>query len=55
MKFLSVFVCAAVALFVFVLLIEWAVGCGEKTYNQDRTWQTNACVFLPHKIKQGMW
>mgnify|MGYP003155311463 CR=1 FL=1 len=55
MKLLSVFIFALAISFLVVLFIEWAVGCGEKTYNKDRTWQTNSCVFLPHKIKQGNW
>jgi len=44
-----------VSLVLVLLMIEFMVGCGEKTYHKDRTWETNACVFLPHKVKTGEW
>jgi hypothetical protein len=44
-----------VSCFVAVVVIEFLVGCGEKVYYQNKTWQTNSCVFLPHKVKRGVW
>ena len=40
---------------VALVLIEWAVGCGEITYHADGTWTTNECAFLPHKQARGEW
>jgi hypothetical protein len=40
---------------VALVLIEWAVGCGEITYHADGTWVTNECVFIPHKQARGEW
>ena len=54
-KIISSSILLAVGLLLFLLLIEFMVGCGEKKYHKDRTWETNACVFLPHKVKAGTW
>ena len=40
---------------VALVLVEWAVGCGEVTYHADGTWTTNECAFLPHKQARGEW
>ena len=38
-----------------LVLIEWAVGCGEVTYLSDHTWKSNDCVFLPREVSYGEW
>jgi hypothetical protein len=38
-----------------LVLIEWAVGCGEVTYLPDHTWESNDCVFLPREVSYGEW
>lgn len=37
------------------IAIEWMAGCGEVTYFEDHTWQTNECVFRTVEIKTGTW
>ena len=54
-ELLAACVMSVVLLFVALLVMEFMVGCGEKTYHKDRTWKTNACVFLPHEVKEGTW
>jgi|TARA_R110000850_G_scaffold72892_2_gene160104 hypothetical protein len=54
-KLLAVCVIGFVSMFLTLLTVEFMVGCGEKTYHKDRTWETNACVFLPHEVKRGEW
>ena len=54
-KIISFSILLAVGLLFSFLLIEFMVGCGEKTYHKDRTWETNACVFLPHEVKEGTY
>jgi len=44
-----------VALFFAVVLVEWAVGCGEAIYLADGTWITGECVFSDNEIKTGRW
>ncbi len=29
-----------------LVIIEWAVGCGQVTYYPNGTWTENECVFL---------
>lgn len=41
------------AIFFAVLILEWAVGCGTVTHNADGTWQTGACVVVPHEQAKG--
>jgi hypothetical protein len=51
-KFLSF---AAISSLTFVILAEMAVGCGQVTYFQDRTWRSNECLFINSKISYGRW
>ncbi len=46
---------AAVAVMFAVMLMEFAVGCGEVTHFADGTWRTNECLFYPHDIQEGRW
>lgn len=40
-----------------VVLVEFAVGCGEVFYYPDGTWKTGQCVFMDtlHPVKSGTW
>ena len=51
-KFLSF---AAISSLTFVILAEMAVGCGQVTYFQDRTWRSNECLFISSNIVYGRW
>lgn len=48
--------CALIGAAMFaIVLLEWAVGCGEVQYFPDNTWQTGECLFIPHEQKSGTW
>ena len=47
--------CVTIGIIIFVALLEFTVGCGEKTYYADGTWQTNKCAFIPHDQVKGTW
>jgi len=42
-------------LLLVVMLLELAVGCGQVTYSQDRTWRSNECLFITSEEKNGRW
>jgi len=42
-------------LLLVVMLLELAVGCGQVTYSQDRTWASNKCLFITSEEKSGRW
>ena len=46
---------AAIGSLIFVILAEIAVGCGQVTYFQDRTWRSNECLFISSKTVYGRW
>ena len=33
---------------ILLVVFEFMVGCGEKTYHADGTWTTNECLFIPY-------
>tara|TARA_R100000781_G_scaffold114990_1_gene88302 strand:+ start:104 stop:280 length:177 start_codon:yes stop_codon:yes gene_type:complete len=42
--------------FIFTIMIfEFMVGCGERTYFEDGHWLTNECLFIPHDQISGRW
>jgi hypothetical protein len=51
----SVALLIGVVLLGVVILFELAVGCGEKTYYEDRTYTTNECLFIPYTPSAGRW
>ena len=46
---------AIAALIMLAIMVEWIAGCGEVTYNADRTWVSNECVFQDRPITRGKW
>jgi hypothetical protein len=46
---------AAFATFMSIVMVEWAVGCGEPIYNADGTFVTGECAFLPYEPVSGTW
>lgn len=40
---------------IIVTVFEFIVGCGERTYYADGTWETNACMFIPYTPTKGTW
>lgn len=49
-------VCTVAAACVFALvLVNWAIGCGEPVYRADGTYSTGACLFIPYEVKEGTW
>lgn len=47
--------CVTLGILIFIVILEFTVGCGEKTYYADGTWQTNQCVFIAHDQAKGRW
>jgi|TARA_R110000787_G_scaffold117642_1_gene228335 hypothetical protein len=44
------------SIFIFVvILFEFMVGCGERTYYEEGHWLTNECIFIPHEQVSGRW
>ena len=40
---------------IIVCVFEFMVGCGERTYYPDGTWETNECLFIPYEPVSGRW
>lgn len=38
-----------------IMIAELLIGCGEKTYYEDRTYITNECLFIPYTPSAGRW
>jgi hypothetical protein len=38
-----------------IVLFEFMVGCGERTYYEDGYWLTNECIFIPYEQNIGRW
>lgn len=51
------YISAAIMLYAMILIVvfEFMVGCGEKTYHADGTYQTNSCMFIPYTPVKGAW
>ena len=56
MKVIGYGTCILLAYAVFtVAIVEFMVGCGERTYYPNGTWETNECVFIPYEPVKGEW
>ena len=44
-----------ISLTITIVLVEFLAQCGEKTYYEDGTWETNECVFIPYTTTTGTW
>lgn len=51
----SVCMVALATAMLMLILVEWLAGCGEIIYNEDGTWRTGECVFLPYQPATGNW
>ncbi len=51
----QVLVVIMMGIFLTLVLLEVASGCGEPTYFQDRTWVTGECLFIPYTPTAGRW
>lgn len=38
-----------------LVLINWAIGCGEPEYHADGTFVTGECVGIPYTPVKGTW
>ena len=48
--------CAIIGAMMMVVVVEWLVGCGEKEYSSDGTYDVIDCVFLDNTPTQkGYW
>ena len=51
------YITAGIIMYAMILLVvfEFMVGCGERTYHADGTWITNECLFIPYTPVSGKW
>lgn len=47
--------CITAYALIMLVVFEFMVGCGERTYYADGTWETNACLFIPYTPAKGTW
>jgi hypothetical protein len=52
MKFIII---VASGILISIVGMELMVGCGQVTYFQDRTWESNECLFIANEIHHGRW
>jgi hypothetical protein len=52
MKFIII---VASGILISIVGMELMVGCGQVTYSQDRTWESNKCLFISNEIHHGRW
>ena len=38
-----------------LVLLNWAMGCGEVFYYPDGTWTTGECLLIPYETTSGTW
>ena len=48
--------CAIIGLAMMVIIVEWLVGCGEKEYSSDGSYDVIDCVFFDNNpTPEGTW
>jgi len=48
-------VCVFMAGVFALVLINWAMGCGEVFYYANGTWETGECLLIPYEVQRGTW
>ena len=48
---------AALGTLLTLLLLEWAVGCGQPVYKANGTWEIGECIVIPQEypLRRGTW
>lgn len=54
-RLLGTVVMGGIILLITIIVMEWLVGCGEKTYHRNGTWITGECLFVPYEVTHGYW
>jgi len=54
-RLLGMVVMGGIILLITIIVMEWLIGCGEKTYYPNGTWITGECLFIPYEVTYGYW
>ncbi len=55
MRYLGLLSFIVFSAMVFLMVLEFVVGCGETTYYANGTYTTNECLFIPYTPTSGRW